>query len=171
MAGASAPPPQPPAYEPVPTPAYVPVPAASGYVPPSSGNMPPAAGYAPPQPGSAAAAGGLSDNSAAAISYLTFIPAVIFLLIEPYNKKPFIRFHAIQCIALSVVSFALHIGIMIISMILHFIPLSFVLFSLCHLAVTVILFIFWLMAIIKASKGEWYKIPFIGDFAEKQARS
>ncbi len=33
------------------------------------------------------------------------------------------------------------------------------------------MFIVWLMAILKASKGEWYKLPFIGDFAEKQARS
>jgi len=33
------------------------------------------------------------------------------------------------------------------------------------------MFIIWLIAIMKASKGEWYKLPFIGDFAEKQARS
>jgi uncharacterized membrane protein len=32
-------------------------------------------------------------------------------------------------------------------------------------------FILWLMAIIKASKGEWFKIPFIGDFAMKMAQS
>jgi uncharacterized membrane protein len=25
--------------------------------------------------------------------------------------------------------------------------------------------------LIKASQGEWYKLPVIGDFAEKQARS
>jgi hypothetical protein len=28
----------------------------------------------------------------------------------------------------------------------------------------------WLIAIIWASKGEWYKLPLIGDFAEKTAR-
>ena len=33
------------------------------------------------------------------------------------------------------------------------------------------MFVLWLVAIMKASKGEWYKIPVIGDFAEKQARS
>jgi uncharacterized membrane protein len=33
------------------------------------------------------------------------------------------------------------------------------------------MFIVWLIALMKASKGEWYKLPFIGDFAEKQARN
>jgi uncharacterized membrane protein len=31
-------------------------------------------------------------------------------------------------------------------------------------------FIAWLMAIVKASKGEWFKLPVIGDFAMKQAQ-
>ena len=45
------------------------------------------------------------------------------------------------------------------------------LFSLIHLAIGLGLFIVWLFVILKASKGEWYKLPLIGDFAEKQARS
>jgi uncharacterized membrane protein len=36
--------------------------------------------------------------------------------------------------------------------------------------VAVVLFIAWLVAILKASKGEYYKLPVIGDFAERQAR-
>jgi uncharacterized membrane protein len=160
-AGASAAPPQP-AYEPVQTPAYTQVPPSAGYAPPS-------AGY--PPPGAAPATAGMSDNTAAAVAYLTFIPAILFLILEPYNKIPLVRFHSFQCIALSVVSFVLHIGIMMMSIFLHFIPLSWILFSLLHLGVTLVLFLAWLMAIIKASKGEWYKLPIIGDFAEKQARS
>jgi uncharacterized membrane protein len=39
-----------------------------------------------------------------------------------------------------------------------------------HLVVSLGIFVAWLIAILKASKGEWYKLPFIGDFAEKQAR-
>ena len=31
---------------------------------------------------------GLSDNSAAAISYITIIPAIIFLVMEPYIASP-----------------------------------------------------------------------------------
>jgi uncharacterized membrane protein len=30
--------------------------------------------------------------------------------------------------------------------------------------------IVWILVIVKASKGERYKLPFIGNFAEQQAR-
>jgi uncharacterized membrane protein len=30
--------------------------------------------------------------------------------------------------------------------------------------------VLWILAIIKASKGERYKLPFIGNFAEQQAK-
>ncbi|NYF81378.1 DUF4870 domain-containing protein [Granulicella arctica] len=134
--------------------------------PPAGPAFYPQAGYPPAAPSS-----GLSDNSAAALAYLTIIPAIIFLIIEPYNKIPLVRFHSIQCLALGVVSFALQVGLTILSIFLHFIPLVGILFSLIHLAVFLVIFVAWLMAIIKASKGEWFKLPIIGDFAEKQARS
>jgi uncharacterized membrane protein len=162
--GESAQPPTP-AYEPVQPPAYAPV-ASSGYVPPP----PPGSGYVPPPGAAPVASGGLSENSAAAIAYLTFIPAIIFLILEPYNKMPLVRFHSIQCLALCVVSFVLHIGVMIVSIALHVIPLMWILTSMLHVVVTLVIFLAWLIAIIKASKGEWYKLPFIGDFAEKTAR-
>lgn len=106
-------------------------------------------------------AGGLSENSAAALSYVTFIPAIIFLVVEPYSKSAFVRFHAIQCIAFTVVAFACHI-------VLLFIPIIGWLIS---LFLTLAFFIFWILCIMKASKGEWYKLPFIGDFALKQSQS
>jgi uncharacterized membrane protein len=55
--------------------------------------------------------------------------------------------------------------------VLHFIPLIGLLFLLVDLGICVGMFIVWLIALMKASKGEWYKLPFIGDFAEKQARN
>jgi uncharacterized membrane protein len=125
------------------------------------------AGTPPP----AAASSGLSTNSAAAIAYLTFIPAVLFLIVEPYNKNPFVRFHSFQSIGLTVVWFAVWIVITILHTMMSFIPLSFILFGLVNLAVFLCLFIVWLIAILKASKGEWYKLPIIGDFALKQAQS
>ena len=119
----------------------------------------------------AAAGSGLSENAAAAIAYLTIIPAILFLVIEPYNKMPFVRFHAFQSIGLTVVWFALWIAVTVLRVALHFIPLIGLLFLLVDLAICVGMFIVWLIAIMKASKGEWYKLPFIGEFAEKQARS
>jgi uncharacterized membrane protein len=118
-----------------------------------------------------AAGSGLSENAAGAIAYLTIIPAILFLVIEPYNRIPFVRFHAFQSIGLTVVWFALWIAVTILRMALHFIPLIGILFLFVDLAICIGMFIVWLIAVMKASKGEWYKLPFIGDFAEKQARS
>ena len=50
---------------------------------------------------------GLSDNALGAIAYITVVPAIFFLAVEPYNKKPYVRFHAWQSIMLSVVAFIL----------------------------------------------------------------
>jgi uncharacterized membrane protein len=151
--------------------------AASTPPPPAYQNVQPTytppvqqGGSAPPPPGAAPASSGLSDSAAAAIAYLTFIPAIIFLVMEPYNKIPLVRFHSFQSIALNVVAFALHIAILLVSVVLHFIPLMWMLTLLLHVGVNLTLFIGWLLAILKASKGEWYKLPIIGDFADKQAR-
>jgi uncharacterized membrane protein len=118
-----------------------------------------------------AASSGLSENAAGAIAYLTIIPAIIFLVIEPYNRIPFVRFHSWQSIGLCVVAFVLQVVVSILEMMVHFIPGIVLLFSLIHLTIGLGLFIVWLFVILKASKGEWYKLPLIGDFAEKQARS
>jgi uncharacterized membrane protein len=134
-----------------------PPPPPGGYTQvPQPATGPATAGYAPAQ-------SGLSDNSAAAISYLTFIPAIIFLLIEPYSKKPFVRFHAMQCIGLTVASVVLHFAVGMLGFILHAltIPLS--------MLVSLGFFILWLVCIVSAAQGKWFKVPIIGDFAQQQA--
>ncbi len=116
------------------------------------------------------AGAGLSDNAASAIAYLTIIPAIIFLVLEPYNKVPLIRFHSWQSIGLFVAAVLLQVAVTIADIMLHFIPFIILLFSLIHLALGLGLFLVWIFVLLKASKGEWYKLPIIGDFAEKQAR-
>ena len=118
-----------------------------------------------------AAGSGLSENAAGAIAYLTIIPAIIFLIIEPYNRIPFVRFHSWQSIGLCVAAFVLQVIVSIIETMAHFIPGTVFLFMLVHFAIGLGVFRMWLFVILKASKGEWYKLPFIGDFAENQARS
>ena len=127
--------------------------------------QPPAAPVPPP------AAAGLTDTAAAALAYITIIPAIVFLVIEPYNKKPFIRFHSFQSIGLAVVWMAVWIILRIVSAILHIVPLMAFLFLLVYLAVALCFLIAWLMCIIKAAQGQWFKLPVIGDFALKQSQS
>jgi uncharacterized membrane protein len=123
----------------------------------------------PPGPPPPAAGQGLSSNAAAAISYITFIPAVLFLVMEPYNRDRFVRFHAWQCIALTIVA----VGISIIFTVLSVMSFHMLwwMFMLIRLAVRLILFVFWLIALIKASQGQWYKIPIVGDLAASFAGS
>jgi uncharacterized membrane protein len=144
-------------------------PTPAGYAPVGGGVYAAPAAAAPAAP--AVSVGGLSENAAAAISYLTIIPAIIFLVIEPYNRMRLVRFHAMQSIALAVAWIAIWIAITIIHIALHFIPFISVLFLLVDLAISVGFFIAWLFCILKASKGEYFKLPIIGDFAAKQANS
>src|SRR5277367_6244971 len=130
---------------------------------------PPAPTYAV-QP-AVAAGSGLSDTAAAALAYVTIIPAIIFLVMEPYNRKPFIKFHSFQSIGLAVAWIAVWVVVSVMHIALHFIPLIGILFLFVNLLVCVAFLALWLIAIIKASKGEWYKLPIIGDFAMKQANS
>src|SRR5580698_10678427 len=99
----------------------------------------------PPPPNyqaAAAPAEGLSDTAAGALAYVTIIPAIIFLVMAPYNQKPFIKFHAFQCIGLVVVWFCLGIiGIIPI--------LGWLVFGLGSLA----LLVTWILCIVKASQG------------------
>ena len=113
----------------------------------------------PAPPPVVAAESGLSDNAAGALAYITIIPAILFLVLEPYNKRPFIRFHAFQCIGLAVCAFALSL-IMIIPI------LGWIVGVLGDLA----LFVYWILCIIKASKGQRWKVPILGNYVENIAK-
>lgn len=103
--------------------------------------------------------GGLSDSAAGALAYITIIPAILFLIIEPYSKRPFVRFHAFQCIGLAVCAFAL--GVIMIIPILGWIV---------GIVGDLTLLVFWILCIVKASQGQRYKVPVIGNYVENMAK-
>jgi len=113
----------------------------------------------------AATAGGLTDNVAGMLAYVTFIPAIIFLVIEPYNRSRFIRFHAFQSIFLAVAMIAISIGLSVFS----FIPVLGLILLPLHLLIWLGLFVLWIVLLLKANQGQMWKLPIIGDLAEKQA--
>jgi uncharacterized membrane protein len=140
-----------------------PPPAGGGFTQvPQPAAVPAGAGYVPAQ------TGGLSDNAAAAIAYITIIPAIIFLVMEPYNRKPFVRYHAMQCIGLHVLSFAVWIALMILTVILSMIHMG-LLVSLLGLLCWIGLVVLWILCVVSAAQGKWFKVPIVGDFARKQA--
>jgi uncharacterized membrane protein len=107
--------------------------------------------------------GGLADNVAGLLAYL-FIPAIIFLVIEPYNKNRFIRFHSFQDIFFVIGCIVINIGLIFVNAIPF---LGFIIALLVGLG----LFIVWLVLMLKAFQGQMFKLPVIGDMAEKQANA
>lgn len=102
---------------------------------------------------------GLQENIAGMLSYLLWIVGgIVFLIIEKENR--FVRFHALQSTIVSVVFFVLNI-------VLDYIP--FIGWILSMLLSPLIL-ILWIVLMYKAYKGEYFKLPIIGDFAEKQLK-
>jgi uncharacterized membrane protein len=129
-------------------------------------SCPKCAGAAAPGAIAVAPAGaGLADNVAGALAYVTIIPAIIFLVLEPFNKKRFIRFHAFQCIFYSVAWMVIDIVLAIIGRIPFLGWATLFLWPLITLALLVIL----LILALKAYQGQMFKLPVIGDIAEQQA--
>ena len=99
---------------------------------------------------------GLSQNVAGLLCYVAgWITGIIFFVLEQRNK--FVRFHAAQ----SIVVFGI---ITVAGTVLGLIPVVGIAFS---WIIGIIGFIVWIIMIVKASSGEWYKLPWAGDVAEK----
>ena len=93
---------------------------------------------------------------AALLSYVAgFVTGIVFLLIEKDNK--YVRFHAMQSTILAG-------GLFVLQWVLAFIPFLVLLVPLVSLAGLVL----WIMCMVKAFQGEKFKLPIIGDIAEKQ---
>ena len=134
------------------------VPPASVGAPP-----PPPLGYPPPPPGWGVpeASAGLSMNAAAALSYVFVVPAIVFLLLEPYKRNDFVRFHAWQCLALFAVDVVARFVL----------PLAAFMGTMLYILLWLTVAAFWLYAMLKAYQGERYHVPGVGDLAETLVRS
>ena len=113
----------------------------------------------------AAAASGMTDNVAGMLAYITFIPAIIFLVTPPYNQSRFIRFHSFQsiffCVAVIVIQIALSV--------LTVVPFLIFITAPLHMLVALGAFIVWIILLLKANQGQTFKLPVIGDLAQQQA--
>jgi uncharacterized membrane protein len=103
---------------------------------------------------------GLSPNVAGLLCYVgIWISGIIFFVLEQKNR--FVRFHAAQ----SIVAFG---TITVAGIILGLIPVVGDVFISIIVIIGVIV---WIIMIVKASSGEWYKLPGVGDVAEKMVAS
>jgi len=109
---------------------------------------------------------GLSDNAAGGIAYITIIPAIVFLIIEPFKRSPFVRFHAWQSIFFFV---AWAIVDILVGVVQHIVPSAIFLTLTVLQLVGLAIFVVWLIVFISAFGGKRIMLPIIGNLAERQA--
>ncbi len=112
--------------------------------------------------------GALPETLAGALAYF-LLPAIVFLLVEPYNKNRFVRFHSFQCLGLCLVGLVVGASLRVVGFLLFFIPgLGHLLVWLVSMVVGLAFFMVWVVLVVKALQGEMFKLPLVGDFAERQ---
>lgn len=137
-----------------------PPPPGQGYPPP------PPPGYYPPPPGYGQQTdSGMQQNIAALLCYvLGWLTGLIFLFID---KRPFVRFHAMQSI---IVFGGIHVLQLVLSWILfpalRLWSLSFALSGL----ISMVSLVLWILLMVKAYQNEWYKVPVAGDIALQKSQ-
>jgi uncharacterized membrane protein len=99
---------------------------------------------------------GMEENVAGLLCYIvTWVSGLVFFLIEKDSK--FVKFHAMQ----SIITFVALIIIMWVAGVIPFVGWAI------SLLVGILIFVLWIVLMIKAYKGEKFKLPIAGDLAEK----
>jgi len=99
---------------------------------------------------------GMTQNVAGLLCYLAgWITGLIFFLIEKENR--FVRFHAMQ----SIITFG---SLSVLFMVLGFIP---VVGWMIMPILAILQLVLWIVLMVKAYQGQLFKLPMIGDIAEK----
>jgi len=122
---------------------------------------------------SSSADSGLAENVAGLLCYVVgWITGLIFLLID---KRPFVRFHAIQSIAFNIsigviwiVFWIASAAITAITLAMHF-PIGFITFFFAPV-IGLAIFAAWIYLMYKAYSGEKYKLPIIGNIVEGMSK-
>ena len=139
-------------------------------------NPPPVqTGQAPLQTAPAKSSTGLDENLAALLSYIaTWLSGLVFFLIEKDSRL--VRFHAMQAILLGAAAAVGGIVLWVLWVVvtLIFAQIADILGTLAGLVMGLLLGVFylaiviaWVMCLIKSYQGQYFKLPVLGNFAEK----
>ena len=114
----------------------------------------------PSPTGANTSTGGLADNVVGLLCcVLGFITGILFLVLEPFNRNPFVRFHALQSIFFS-------IACVVLSVVVGMIPFIGLLLSpvlgLAFLAG-------WVFLMVQAYQNKKWKLPIIGTWPKSRA--
>jgi len=107
----------------------------------------------------------ISENAVGTVAYFTFIPAIVLLLVPPYKDSEYVRFHAWQSVLLNIAAFVVEIVFGTVALMLIFMNTPIPIFVLRILSVLWLLL--WLVCVLQALNGKRFKIPLLGNVAEK----
>lgn len=109
---------------------------------------------------------GLDGNITALIGYPIGIVALILVFIEKDNK--FVRFHAFQSLLFWAAVFVIYIVLGIFTGILFAVSTTMGgLFTMVFGLIALVVFVAMIFLALKAYQGQMFKLPVIGDMAEK----
>jgi uncharacterized membrane protein len=111
----------------------------------------------------------IAENIAGVIAYITIFPAIFFLLVEPFKRNRFVRFHSFQHLLLWAAGVVFGIASGIIGAILQLIPFMRVLVFPFTGLVGLAFFFLWVLLVVKAYNHEMFKLPILGDLSETWA--
>ena len=114
---------------------------------------------------------GMDANVAAGLSYLfSIVGGLIFYFGEKQNR--FVRFHAMQSILFNAFWIVLFIVLFTVQSLLYatviLIPLGIV-FTCLTFLLPLALLVVWIVLMVYAFQGKYFKLPVIGDYAERYA--
>ncbi|HJZ65727.1 MAG TPA: hypothetical protein VKD70_15480 [Candidatus Acidoferrum sp.] len=117
---------------------------------------------------------GIEENVAGLLCYaFLWVTGLIFLLLD---KRPFVRFHAAQSIALCIAGAVLGAGFWVAFIFVTFviaivhIPIAFLIY-LTWRVIWIGCFVAWISCMYKAYQHEKFKLPIIGDMVEKMVEA
>jgi uncharacterized membrane protein len=111
----------------------------------------------------------LSDaRFAALLSYSGgWLTGLLFLFLG--GRDRFIRFHALQSLvffgAINLLDFGLFISVAIL---VHHVYIMFIPFILTFLFLNFITFVCWIVVMVQAARGVYFKLPFVGDWVARR---
>jgi uncharacterized membrane protein len=114
---------------------------------------------------------GMDPKISAGLGYLIPLVGLIFFFVEKQNR--FVRFHTLQSVLLVISGFVLFFVLIFAGVALAFVNsnLGGLILGLGNFVIWIGWFIGWLIALINAFQGKFFKLPLIGDLAERWSGS
>jgi uncharacterized membrane protein len=108
------------------------------------------------------------DALLGSLSYITLVPAILFLAIPAFRSRRFVRFHSWQSILFSIAAAVTALLMKFLFAMLSMVPAIGFLVAWLSVGVTFIaIVVIWVVLAVKALQGQSFQLPVLGRMAAK----